>query len=220
MPLDPADQFLAQTRRALHGVAELVLAGPQHAASRTVRLRVLPGGFCTTARPEIRLEDGVITHGGRTVAVSGTTPGELLEALGLPHVPLSDVYSDGADVGLDDRLAVDPAAYARLITAWTWGDTALRRLDPAQDPVLWPEHFDVGITSDEVNYGVSPGDDAIASPYAYVGPWTMPAADDFWTQPFGAARPVTELGNADAVLSFFEEGRRRAGHTSGADRGA
>jgi hypothetical protein len=220
MSLDPADQSLAETRRALHGVAELVLAGPQHAASHTVRLRVLPGGFRTTTRPEIRLEDGLIAHDGRTVGVSGTTPRELLEALGLPHVPLSDVYSDGADVGLDDRLVVDPAAYAQLTSAWTWGDAALRRLAPARDPVLWPEHFDVGIASEEVNYGVSPGDDAIAVPYAYVGPWKVPPADDFWTRPFGAARPVTDLGSADAVLSFFEEGRRRAGRASGAERGA
>lgn len=25
-------------------------------------------------------------------------------------------------------------------------------------PILWPEHFDVGITLDQVNYGLSPGD--------------------------------------------------------------
>jgi hypothetical protein len=37
-------------------------------------------------------------------------------------------------------------------------------------PVLWPEHFDIGITIDAVNYGASRGDDHIAEPYAYVGP--------------------------------------------------
>ena len=37
--------------------------------------------------------------------------------------------------------------------------------------VLWPEHFDVGIDANEVNYGVSPGDASCPEPYAYVGPW-------------------------------------------------
>ena len=46
------------------------------------------------------------------------------------------------------------------------------RLDVrAGQPVLWPEHFDLAIDVDEVNYGVSPGDGYHGAPYAYVGPW-------------------------------------------------
>ena len=36
-------QVLVATRRSLHGVAELVIAGPQHRATGTIRLRVTPG---------------------------------------------------------------------------------------------------------------------------------------------------------------------------------
>ena len=204
------DQSLADTRRALHGVAELLLAGPQHAASRTVRLRVQPGGFATIADPAVRLAAGRVEHDGRSAVVSGSTPQDLLDGLGLQHSSLSEVYSDGSDVGLDERLTVDAAAYDELTRAWAWGDAALRRIAPEQEPVLWPEHFDVGISLDEVNYGVSPGDSAITVPYAYVGPWTPRPVDAFFAYPFGAARPITELGDAGGVAAFFEEGRRRA----------
>jgi hypothetical protein len=43
-----------------------------------------------------------------------------------------------------------------------------------QQPVLWPEHFDVAVTVAGVNYGVSPGDSYHPLPYAYVGPRTLP----------------------------------------------
>ena len=96
-----------------------------------------------------------------------------------------------------------------LLGGFAIGDAALRTLAPDQQPVLWPEHFDVAITLDEVNYGVSPGDTGIPEPYAYVGPWT-PRTGDFWNTPFGAARPLTTLGDDRAVLAFFREGQQRA----------
>jgi len=52
------------------------------------------------------------------------------------------------------------------------GDRALRRFAPSEEPILWPEHFDLGIAADEINYGMSPGDVGHPLPYAYVGPWT------------------------------------------------
>ena len=50
------DQELAVTRRSLHGVAELVLAGPQYRATGKLRLRVVPGGFATTLTPGLRVD--------------------------------------------------------------------------------------------------------------------------------------------------------------------
>jgi hypothetical protein len=202
---------LVPTRRALHGVAELVLAGPQHAAEDTVRLQVVPAGFATSVGDDVRLVGTTLRRGDLTVPVDGGTPARLARALGLVARRLDLVYADGSDVELDEVLRVDPAAAVVLTDAWSAGDDALRRLDPRQVPVLWPEHFDVGLTLDETNFGVSPGDEAIPTPYAYVGPWTMPPRDDFWSQPFGAARTIVELGGADATLAFFEEGRRRLG---------
>jgi len=83
-------------------------------------------------------------------------------------------------------------------------------MDPDQTPTPWPEHFDVGITMAEVNYGVSPGDATLGEPYAYVGPWRVPSGA-FWNQPFGAARPLTSLSSPQATLDFLLAGRRAAG---------
>ena len=204
-----SDSQLQTTRRALHGVAELVLAGPEHAATGEIALRVTPGGFATTAGPDLRVE-GTEVHGpGGSAGINGHTPATLAAAVGVQATTLDDVYSGGPGVGTDEPLAVDADAAARVTDALAVGDEALRRLAPDEVPVLWPEHFDVGITVAEVNYGVSPGDGFLAVPYAYVGPWTVPAADDFWDAPFGAARPISQLADADAVLAFFVEGRDR-----------
>jgi hypothetical protein len=76
--------------------------------------------------------------------------------------------------------------------------------------VLWPEHFDLGITADEINYGVSLGDSWLGEPYAYVAPW-QPRSGKFWTTaPFGAAVPLRERGDVDSVAAFFAEGAERA----------
>jgi hypothetical protein len=76
---------------------------------------------------------------------------------------------------------------------------------------LWPEHFDAATTIAEVNYGVSPGDDAHPLPYLYVGPWSPPSPDGaFWNESFGASRNVDARTTVDDALAFFHEGRRRA----------
>ncbi|HEY3691425.1 MAG TPA: hypothetical protein VGL46_14200 [Pseudonocardiaceae bacterium] len=77
------------------------------------------------------------------------------------------------------------------------------------DPVLWPEHFDIGISVDAVNYGVSAGESYLQEPYAYIGPH-QPRSGTFWNAPFGAARPVAALTDTAGILRFFREGRDRA----------
>ena len=128
---------------------------------------------------------------------------------GLEPRALTDVYSDTAELGLDDQLDVDEMAAARLAEAFAVGDEALRALSTEEVPVLWPEHFDIAISADEINFGVSPGDAGIAVPYAYVGPWTS-RTGDFWNESFGAARPIHDLGGVDAVVNFFAQGRALA----------
>lgn len=204
--MDP--HTLSSTRRALHGVAELVLAAPQHAQSRTVRLRVTPGGFGTIATPVLRVEGLALVGPEVEVPLSGTFA-EVARAAGVEARTLREVYAGGPEVEPDDEVVLDPGAVALLLEAFAVGDAALRAFAPDQEPVLWPEHFDVAITSAEVNYGVSPGDTDLPSPYAYVGPWA-PRRGDFWNVPFGCARPMSELPDAAALLAFFEEGARRA----------
>ena len=75
--------------------------------------------------------------------------------------------------------------------------------------MLWPEHFDVGISVNEVGYGISAGDGYLDEPYAYVAPRQRREAA-FWNAPFGAARPIAELSDVDALVAFLAEGRDRS----------
>lgn len=242
------EQTLVSTRRSLHGVAELLLAGPQYRAHGTIRLRVTPGGFGCVAYPA-RVEGTRLVWPGGQVALVGSCR-ELAAALVVDPAPPEGLYTDTSGVDPDEQLAVDAGA-AELLADWfARGDAALRALvaamgagrgaepgpgagggesrsgeagpgagggpgsggaEPGPEPVLWPEHFDLGATLDEVNYGVSPGDAGHPTPYAYVGPWTVPSGE-FWNAPFGALRGIDELPDADAVTAFFTEARAALPH--------
>jgi hypothetical protein len=203
---------LAETRRALHAVAELVLAGPQYRRTGTIRLRVVNGGFATTREPAVAVEGAELVAEGVRLGVSERTCAELAAALGVEAGKPEDLYKDGSGVRADEVLKADSAAAHHLAECFVRGEAALRRFAPEvpdRERVLWPEHFDVAITVDEINYGVSPGDGYLAEPYAYVGPW-QPREGDFWNAPFGATRVMRELPDADAVVAFFTEGRAKA----------
>jgi hypothetical protein len=186
-----------QTRRSWHGLAELVLAGPQYRRSGTIRLRIVEGGFATVKDPQL----SVVGDRAGGVAVDGLTFAEVAERLGVDVGAPEGVYGAGSGVHVDERIDVPDAT--ALGEAFNRGDKALRAFAPDQTPVLWPEHFDVGIVVGECNYGVSPGDSTIHEPYAYVGPWT-PRTGRFWTEPFGAARRLRDL---DDIAAFFAEGQ-------------
>lgn len=197
-------QAFELTRRSMHAVAELVLAGAQYAESADIRLRVVPGGIATVTAPDLRIAGGILVAPNGRHPLEGTYA-ELASAAGVVARDLSDVYSEGSGVRPDEPIRVDPDGVAVIIDAFERGDAAMRRFAPSEEPVLWPEHFDVGISLNEVNYGVSPGDAHISSPYAYVGPWT-PRQGPFWNVPFGAARVLAELPTVNAVEAFFREG--------------
>ena len=231
----PADDELGSTRLALHAVAEHVLAAALYQATGHIGLRQGPGGITTPPFPApgpAGADDG----SERTIAVVGTdlvvvdgrderraplttlrAAGELAEIT--PGAP-ADVYVPATPLELDAPLAIDPAAAARLASWYALIVGALDRLrsdannaEPAVDaPIaqLWPEHFDLATSIGEVNYGGSPGDDAHALPYLYVGPWTAPPADGgFWNESFGASRSEGAVRSVDDALAFFREGRDR-----------
>jgi hypothetical protein len=201
------EQELVATRRSLHGVAELVIAGPQYRSAGSIELRVRPGGFGGAVAP-VRVEGAELVFDGGRVPLGGTCR-SLAEAAGLAVSGLDDVYKEGSGVGPDDPLTLDPAALEELLGWFGRGEAALRAFAPGEEPILWPEHFDVGYALDEVNYGISPGDAGSATPYAYVGPWSA-RTGAFWNAPFGAARGEAELPDVDAVVAFFAEGRAAA----------
>ena len=204
----------SRSRRALHGLAEGLLAGPQYATSGTIRLRVIDGAIATVAAPDARYFDGALVVEGRSVPVSGTF-GDLARATGLAwSVPTH--YSDHSGLTAGDGADVDPGDAATMIDWFARGEAAMTSLWPDETPVLWPEHFDLGLSVDEVNYGVSPGDAAHPEPYAYVGPWGFApsaAGDPFWNVQFGALVAANAMSDTETVATFFAQGRDLASHS-------
>jgi hypothetical protein len=208
---------LAATRRSPHGVAELVLAGPQYRATGRLRLGVVAGGFATTTLTPPLLVDGsliagtvVAGTGGVTAVIGGRTPRAIGAELGVAVGRPEGLYADGSGVDPDETLALDPGQAGVIMGALALGHDALTAFAAAEPPVLWPEHFDVAIRVYEMNFGVSPGDGFCPEPYAYVGVAAQPAGDRFWNAPFGAAVPLREFPDAPAVAGFFAAGRERA----------
>lgn len=204
------DEALDTARRSLHGVAELLLAGPQYRNSGTIRLAVDEQGFGTVTTPELRVQGTEFVAGDREIPLNGATCREVAAAAGIEPGAPQDLYEDGSGIGLDDTLGVDAAAASYIELCFRQGQEALMRFAPEDTPVLWPEHFDIGVNVDEVSYGVSAGDTYLGEPYAYAVPWE-PRPGAFWNAPFGAARPVRLLPGATALHDFFMEARDRAG---------
>jgi hypothetical protein len=205
------DPALDVTRRSLHAVAELVLAGPQHRHNGEIALIVEPDGFRTRTSPVLRVAGLDLVAGGQRVPMPGNTCAGLAAAAGVDVGAPRDLYHDGSGAGPDDILQLDAEAARWFEDCWAAGDKALRQLADDAEPILWPEHFDVGVLLDGIGYGVSPGDTYLPEPYAYVNPGEH-SADPFWNAPFGAARPMRDLDNGDvrAVIAFFTDARSRA----------
>ncbi len=213
----PAAELLAGTRTCLHAVVEAVMAGPQHRASGTIRLAVVPGAIQTVAEPRIRLEPTCLTGpGGEASLLDTTSAMALAAAVGVVAGAPDGVYADTSGVELDELIAVDADLATALLDWFSVGSAGLLLHAPEERAVLWPEHFDLAISVDGVNYGISPGDAFSPHPYAYVGPH-VPVDDAFFDAPFGAFRTWSEVPDAASVAAFFAEGRDRARRGHGAD---
>jgi hypothetical protein len=200
----PDPVAMTTTRRRLHGIAECLMAGPQRRSGGRFTLRVTPGGFATTGAPALRLEGtDLVVNENRRVALAGTFS-EMAAALGVDFGPPPDAYPDGSQASPAEDVWLDPAS-ARLIQHWfLTADAALRVMAPRQTPILWPEHFDVAILSDDTSYGASPGDGFHATPYAYVSSADHDGSD-FWNAPFGAVRGHEQILGVDDLVTFWHE---------------
>jgi hypothetical protein len=202
-------EFVA-TRRQLRGIAESLIAGPQHRAAGTIRLAVRLDGFVGVALAlGVHGTDLTWQNGGAPLAGS---PGALAAAAGVDYGPPEGVYEIVDPLAADAVLDIDPNAAELIHRSLYAGGYALKQALPESHPVLWPEHFDVAVTEDEVNYGVSAGDSFHDTPYAYVGPWAA-RTGSFWNAPFGAllaldpAHDVDQL--ADDVVDFYRQAQIR-----------
>ncbi len=211
MSVSSPDPYVT-TRRQLRGIAESLIAGPQYRASGTIRLAVRPGGFAGVAIPlmvqgaELHWPDGAAPLAGRAMT--------LAYAAGVELGPPDGVYEIVDPLLPDAVIDLDASAAELIARSHYAGGHALKRVLPEQHPVLWPEHFDVAVTEDEVNYGVSAGDDLHPTPYAYIGPW-QPHTGPFWNAPFGALHPLDPAHDVDdlttGIVDFYERGRSRLG---------
>jgi hypothetical protein len=198
---------LTPTRRLLHGVAEGLLAGPQHRTCGRIQLRVVPGGFATTGDPAIRLDGAdLVVDEERRVPLSGRFAG-VGAATGHGYGEPTN-YHDHSGVRDEEDLALDPTALEHLSAWFVRADAALRILAPTETPVLWPEHFDVAVLLMDRSVGASPGDGFCPTPYAYVGDSTM-ERNDYWNAPFGAYLAFEQVPPVGALVAFWTEGLRR-----------
>jgi hypothetical protein len=199
---------MATTLEQLHTAAEWLLAGPQHAASGTIRLRVTDQGIATVADPDLELtvdglrhDDWDAPYGGRVEALAA--------AVGIVCRRPEVTYHDPVPGGPETLLDPDPQELAAIFSVYRIGQEALTAFAPQERITLWPEHFDLAIRGGSVNYGVSPGDRYCAAPYAYVGP-DEHGDDPFWNAPFGASWIIAPDTDAAAVVAFFARGRELA----------
>lgn len=204
-----SEELLARTRAGLHAVVECVMAGPQHRTSGTIRLAVVPGAIETVAEPRLRLgAESLSGHGGEASLLGATSLLALGAAVGVQPGPPEGVYGDLTGAELDAPLSIHADTSVALLDWFAVGAAGLLTFAPDERPVLWPEHFDLAVTVDGVNYGVSPGDGYSALPYAYVGPHAK-LDDPFFDAPFGAARTWAQVTDAAGIAAFFAEGRDR-----------
>jgi hypothetical protein len=217
---NPLPPRYAETLDALHTVAEHILATARYRAVGRIGLEPVRGGFATPLFDGrwieviggdlvVRSEEGEVTTEPLTTLRSagtlvGITPG-------LPP----GIYEPATPLDVDAGLEVDPNA-ARAIADWyALGLQALETLTSAHRdasasaPTLWPEHFDLAITMEEVTFGASPGDAYHPGPYLYVAPFEK-RSGAFWNEPFGAGRVGADVAAVTDAVQFFEEGRRQA----------
>ncbi len=214
------DAALVTTRLSLHALAERVISPLRvQMTGNEIALRVRPGGFGTPDLPD-----------SSWVGVSGTEVVRLGAGGDEQRTGITSLRAAALFVGLvggtslpDDPVEVRAGAATVLADAWAIGEEALAAFaaDGAEDPsaaILWPEHFDIAIEAgseaagSRATYGVSPGDAEHDEPYAYVAPWTPPAAagpSTFWnaTGFTGAERPVG-ADDVGELAAFFREAAR------------
>ena len=107
------DAHLVATRRSLHGVAELVIAGPQYRRHGEIRLRATPGGFGGVDIP-VRVEGVELVWPGARAEVSSTCR-ELAAAARL-DVGVPGIYAETSGVDPDEPLTVDAGRQSSSLT--------------------------------------------------------------------------------------------------------
>jgi hypothetical protein len=196
--LEPLPASFAETRIALHKVAEAVVA-PARMPSNEIALRYTRGGFGTPFFEQDGADCQVRVEHGELVRQRGSEE---------TREPLPDVDRVSA-TALGEFYGLACSVLEQLRADETDGDPSRVQ--------LWPEHFDLAIElgseagGTRANFGASPGDDDHKEPYLYVGPWTAEVSGELWnaTGFTGAELTYSELLAAEdhrkAALDFMRE---------------
>src|SRR5690606_24209452 len=123
-------QTLATTRRALHGVAENVLAGPQYRHSGTIRRGVTESGTGTVREPVLRVGGAELAAGDREIRIHGATRRGLAAAAGIDAGAPEGLCGGGSGVGVGATPGVDAEAAQHVADAFDRGHAALQRFAP------------------------------------------------------------------------------------------
>jgi hypothetical protein len=196
--LEPLPPSFAETRIALHKVAEAVVS-PARKPDNEIALRYTRGGFGTPffeldgADCQVRVEDGELVRQRGTEETREPLPDVDLSAARA----LGDFY--GFACSVLEQIRADEGD----------GDPSIVQ--------LWPEHFDLAIelgsekAGQRANFGASPGDGDHDEPYLYVGPWSAEVSGELWnaTAFTGAELRYSELLEAtdqrQTALDFMRE---------------
>jgi hypothetical protein len=170
----------AETRDALHAVAEQRVAPARQAVTGRIDLRATAGGFGTPVFDEDR---EVRVDGAELVIIArGTEQRELLD-------------------GVDEHAARWLGRFfAFALHVLTEVARDMPREWAPSAPKIWPEHFDYAIEAGvtRANLGFSPGDDEHPEPYAYVGPWDPVEPGPLWN---ATSFPGAEVSFADLLTA-------------------
>lgn len=228
---DAPPAALAETRVALHAVAQHLLSAARFQANGKVGLRYTRGGFGTPffghdRQLRVEGEELVVAASGSARRLALTTIGRLAEEAGVQPGAPTEIYQPSAPLRPDDPIVVDLASsdflgewYGFCASVleeqrWTWEASDVR-------VQLWPEHFDLAFEAGDAgaggraSYGGSPGDEAHDEPYLYVSPWSEVDDDPFWNDTAfrGASFSFAALAAAEdqrsAGLAFYAAGRAR-----------
>jgi hypothetical protein len=216
--LEPLPSSFASTRDALHAVAEHVLAAKRYSVDGHIGLEPTMGGFGTPVidRWCARVEGASLVvlddDGERRTPITTLAAGAAFVdgPLGAP----AGVYTPVTACVPDAPITIDLDASVVLATWLAFADgllAAVRDEYAASSPTtiqMWPEHFDIGCSFGDANYGASPGDSGIPEPYLYVGPWNeAQRTGELGAYGFGAALTYDELYAApdahEAGMAFY-----------------
>jgi hypothetical protein len=216
---------LAETRGALHALAEQVVSAAYFHATTHIGLRPTPRGFGTPVfgrQERVRVDTTSLVHerGTETRRHEITTLWAAAAFIGVP-VGAPPVFTPTTSLDAEAPLRIDREAALVLADWYALGGALLGDLKaahagtPSSESQIWPEHFDLACelgdadAGTRANYGASPGDGTIPEPYLYVGPWDAERrTGELGTYPFGAALTYSELrraGEAGAAGRQFYE---------------